>query len=1093
MRITAFFLLISIMTVSAATFAQKITLNEKRAPLEKVLNEIRQQSGHDIVYSDDLISQSKPVTVNLKDATLEDALRVSLDGQPLTYEIEDGTVVIKQKGTSVIDKVKAYFATIVVTGHVVDDEQGRPIAGATVAVKGTGNVTITDERGDFELKNVEDKAVIVISFVGYNKKEVTASSNLGIIRLSIASSPLDEVKVIAYGQTTGRLDVGDISTVSAKTIETQPVANPLLTLAGRVPGLLITQSTGMPGSAVTPQIQGSNSIGNGNDPFYVVDGVPYPSELLRNLGQVLGTTGNNYGISGSSMSFIDPNEIESISILKGADATSIYGSRAANGAILITTKKGKAGETRVDLNLRQGFGQVAHQMDLLNTPQFLQVRNEGNKNNGVTTQPSDYDINGTWDTTRYTNWQKQLIGGTAQYANYNASVSGGTISTQYLVGGTFHRETSVFPDNFSDRQGGVHFNINTSSTNQKFKFQLSGNYLIDDNKLPSIDLTYYAVTLSPDAPNLYTPNGSLNWMPDANGSSTWTNPLGILLRTYEKQTHNLIGSSLLSYQLTKNLNIQSSFGYNNLSSDENLLVPSASQRPENRPVTPSFGQFGNADQSSWIVEPKLRYNTVFGKGKLEVLLGGTIEQDNSSGLQLIARGFNDDEQLSDIGSASSVSVQSSIRATYKYSALYSRINYSLQDKYLLDLTARRDGSSRFGSANQFHNFGSAGVAWIFSQEKFVSDHIPFLSFGKLRSSYGTTGNDQIGDYQFLSLYYPAFASIPYQGLTGLIPGTPINPYLQWEATRKFEAGLDLGFFKDRILLTLDYYHNRSSNELLPYHLPATTGSASILTNFPATVQNTGVELALNTINIKNSSFSWRSGFNLTVPRNKLVAFPNLSTSTYGNFLTVGQPITITKVFHFLDVNPTTGLYEFAGINGPTSNPDPLTDQNIAVNTAPSLFGGFENSFQYKGLTLDFLFQFVRQKGLNDFFGNFPGNSNGYAGNQPVSVLDRWRKPGDRAPIQQYDANYMNYTSQADATISDAAYTSTSFIRLKNLSLSWTLPHGFTDKIKMRTCSVYMEGQNLLTFTPYKGLDPESASIYTLPPLRVFSFGIKAGF
>jgi len=338
------------------------------------------------------------------------------------------------------------------------------------------------------------------------------------------------VQVIAYGTTTRRLSTGDVSTVRAADIEKQPVSNPLLALQGRIPGLQITQASGLAGSGVKVRIQGQNSIGFGSDPLYIVDGVPFASQLLPTINNILGESGKVNNIpsgTGNPLSFINSSDIESIDILKDADATAIYGSRGANGVILITTKKGKAGQTKVDVNIQRGYGQVTRRLDLLNTQQYLQMRREAFTNDGLaipttTTVPAsdNYDLT-FWDQNKSTDWQKVLIGGTARYTDIHGSVSGGNKNITALIGAAYKKETTVFPGDFADQKGSLHVMINNVSENQKFKISLSGNYLIDNNELPGRDLTSAALSLPPNAPSLYNSDGSLNWATDASGSTTW--------------------------------------------------------------------------------------------------------------------------------------------------------------------------------------------------------------------------------------------------------------------------------------------------------------------------------------------------------------------------------------------------------------------------------------------------------------------------------------------------------------------------------------------------------------------------------------------
>ena len=1099
MRLTMLFILLACLHVSAGGYAQgKISLTLKDVPLEVAFKAVlRQSGGYNFVGKPELLKSGKSVSLNLKDASLVEALNECFKGQPLTYEIQEKIIVVEVA----VEHPKMVISNQLGKGidGQVADEDGSNIAGATITVKGTKRVIAADAKGHFILDNLDPNALLVISCVGYETVEIPWNGKPEItIRLKRKTGPLDDVEVIAYGTTTQRYSTGDVTTVTAADIEKQPVDNPLLALQGRVPGLFITQATGFPGSGVGVLVQGQNSIQNGNDPFYVIDGVPYTSQLLPNLGSVLGQSRNTLNganmQNGNPLSFINPSDIESISVLKDADATAIYGSRAANGAILITTKKGKAGQTKIDINLQDGWGHVGEKLHLLNTPEYLQMRFEALKNDGITAPSSrDYDINGLWDTTRYTDWQKTLIGGTAQYMNTTGTVSGGTNNIQYLVGGTYHRETTVFPGNFANQSGALHFSINSASSNQKFHMQLSGNYLLDNNQLPNVDLTSNAVFLAPDAPALYNKDRTLNWEPNSSGSSSWFNPLSSLYQIYSNKTSNLMGNAVLSYHVLSNLEIKSNFGYTNLQSNEITTSPLISSPPEDRPYNQRTSYFANNNINSWIVEPQIVYRSSIGKGKLEALIGTTIEQNNSNGQQLNTSGYNSDLVLENIDAATTVTPASTTIAKYKYNALFGRVNYNCEGKYILDLTERRDGSSRFGSANQFHDFGAIGGAWIFSKEGAIQNELPWMSFGKLRASYGTTGNDQIGDYQYLNLYSPNNVGVSYQGISALQPDGLPNPYLQWEETKKLQVGLDFGFIKDRILIGVNYFRNRSSNELLEYNLPSLTGFGSIETNFPATVQNAGWEGSLSTTNVKTSSFSWSSTFNLTVPRNKLLSFPDIAASSYASTLVLGQPLNVSRNFHFLGVDPATGKYQFADSHGvPTSNPSYQPDANVLLTTNPKYYGGFLNTFRYRGFQLDIMLQFTKQTGRNYFFGN--GNPAGSENhNEPTSVLARWQKPGDITNVQRYSSNY-NLFIQAFYTAyeSDAGNSDASYIRLKNLSLSYQMPEKWLRKVHIENLRLYLQGQNLLTFTHYYGLDPETLSSTTLPPLRVITSGIQIG-
>lgn len=1104
MRITAFFILVCSLHLSATTSSQTVTIQDKNIALEAVFTAVEKQTGFSVVYNKKIIKNIPKVAVDAKQQELQTFFQHLLINQPLTYTIRDKTILIAYKPIETTKEVpRVIIDAPPVTGIVVA-EGGQPLAGANIIVKGTMRGTVTSANGSFSIETNTGET-LVISSIGYTSKEIIIQENkpVGTVELLLSQSKLDEVQIIAYGQTSRRLQTGNVSSVKASEIENQPVTNPLMALQGRVPGINIVQANGLPGSGVTVRIQGQNSITKGNDPFYVIDGVPYMSLMPPSIyGGPLGSSGDGPGGgSGNPLSYINPMDIESIEILKDADATAIYGSRAANGAILITTKKGKAGDTKFNINYYNGWGNVSSKMDLLNTSQYLEMRKETFANDGrlASADPTSPDYAPDlkiFDSTRYTDWQKKLLGNTAGFKHIDATISGGGSSTQYAIGATYHQQKTVFPTDYGNQKASVHLSINNTSANQKFKLQLSGNYLRDINELPVDDLTNVAILLAPNAPELYNSDGSLNWMPNSAGASTWLNPLAGFQKMFRLRTRNLVTNAVLSYKLAEGLEIKSSFGYTDFMSEEFSGIPLGSLRPERRPTSVRQSTFADGVNGSWIIEPQLTYKRNIGKGVFDFLIGTTVQQSNSSGDRLTASGFNSDQEIENIKAATDLNADFTFSSKYKYNAGFSRISYNLFDKYILNLNARRDGSSRFGSENLFHNFYSAGIAWIFSEEELINDNLPFLSFGKLRASYGTLGNDQIGDYTTLDLYTPYSVAIPYQQITGFEINGLANPYLQWEKTRKISVALELGFWSDRLFLSANYYNNRSSNQLLSLKLPIITGYGGITSNFPATVANWGWEIAANSVNIKTRSFQWSSNLNLTVPRNKLVSFQDFDNAeTYGN-LAVGRPLTNERLFRFAGVDPTTGAYQFYTRNGElTFEPNGSEDNIVFIDPAPRYYGGLSNNIRYKNFTLDFTFQFVKQIGRNYIFGNSgyltPGyyvNSTG-DGNQPVSVLNRWRKPGDEATVQRFNSNFAVQSQFGYANGSDAAYSDASFLRLKNLAFSWNVPDILKSKMNIK---LYVQCQNLLTFTKFKGLDPETRSI-ALPTLRVITTGINVGF
>jgi TonB-linked SusC/RagA family outer membrane protein len=1103
MKLTTFILMIALAQVSAKGLAQKITLNTNNTPIEKVLQTITQQSGYEFLY-DKKDFKDQNFTLKFTNVSIEDAIKQLIKGLPISYKIVKNNIVLSRKVPSFLDKITNIINARPIIGRVLNPE-GWPLVGASIRIKGTKKVATTNEYGEFSIEaNIGD--LIQISYMGYKEMEFLLDSRASLenLNMELSDNPLDMVQIIAYGKTTQRLSTGNITTVTAKDLQKQPVDNVLLALQGRVTGLNIVQGSGLPGTGIKVQINGKNSITGGNDPLYVIDGVPYVSQLLPDLSNIL-NGGNAYGTRnqigssvGSPMSFINPENIESISILKDAEATAIYGSRAGNGAIIITTKKGTQGQLKLSANLQNGWGNVARYLDVMNTDQYLQMRREALRNDGLTPGALDYDINGRWDTTRNTNWQKELIGKTANYQTATVSASGGTFNTQYLVSGTYRRQTTVFPGDFSDRSGTIHLSLKTGTLNEKFQVQFTLMNMYDVNQLPVNDFTSSAVRLAPNAPKLYNDDGSINWELDAAGGVNFVNPVANIKTSFTKKTSNLLGNALLTYKLLPGLNVQSSFGYNRLQSDQTLLRPTESVNPDYLGANALNNRFQYNSINSWIIEPQLNYTKAFARHTISGLLGGALQQNNSNSQDFSGVGYSSDITLPNFGAAASIT-GNTLSAIYKYAAVFGKLNYNYDNKYIVDISARRDGSSRFGSANVFHNFGAAAIGWVFTEEDFIRKCAPFLSFGKLSASYGTSGNDQIGDYQFLTLYSNSLVDLPYQYDRGLRPSALPNPYLQWESIRKAYFNLKLGFLKDRILFNAGYARNRSSNQLLSYALPSIAGFTTITKNLPATVQNTSWEFLLETVNVTSKQFTWKSAFNLTIPRNKLVSFPDFESSGYARSYTIGSSINTMRAYNYVGVDPATGLYSFLAKDGKTtSTPASRTDRTEQIDLSPQYYGGFQNSLSYKGFELDFLVQFMKHVGGVNPFGNVPGAFMDGYGNQPAWVSNnRWQAPGQEgAAIQKYNSTFSLFGYQSTAETSQAVIGDASFIRLKNISLAYRLPDAIIKKSFLTSCQVSISAQNLLTFTNSQGMDPDTATtggIYALPLLRVITAGVRMGF
>lgn len=1070
---------------------REVSIKCNDVPLRSVLSELEQQTAVKFAYSGNIVNIDDKVTIDLQKTELEKVLDQILRPRNISYSEEEDYIILTQRKArdeEILESVSNNLKKILheersVTGTVTDTG-GMPVPGVNIMIKGTRKGTITDENGKYTI-TASDNSILIFSCIGFERQEVPVH-NRSVLNIVIQDSAFElQAATINAGYYTvrERESTGSIVKISAKDIEKQPVKNLLSALQANVPGLEITQQSGVPGGNFQVRIRGQNSIASGNDPLYIIDGVPFISTSLAP------TNNSTYGVllnGASPLNSINPADIESIEILKDADATAIYGSRGANGVVLITTKRGKSGKIKVNVNAYSGIGTVSRFMDLLTTEQYLEMRTEAFANAGTIPGASDHDLNGLWDKSRYTDWQKKLIGNTAKNSDVQLSVSGGNDLTQYFIGGSFNKETTVFPGDNSLKRVSTHIRINNVSPDQKFRINASINYSINFSDLISTDLTKDALTLAPLAPPIYNNDGTLNWAPRSSGLASWTNPFAYLNGEYDSRTNNFIGNIDISYRLLPNLIIKTSAGYTNTEMNGVSTMPKSMFDPYYHIYYSYYSSFFQSNNQNWIIEPQLNYElkSFDRRHAINLLAGVTYMNQEFQNISQNAEGFPNEALMKNIGSASSITTQSDYNQ-YRYQALFGRFNYTYKNRYIINLTGRRDGSSRFGPGKQFANFGAVGAAWIFSEEAFWGNSLNILSFGKLRASYGTSGNDQIGNYRYLDTYSTS-ANNTYEGKSALNPDRLFNSDYAWEINKKFEVAVELGFIKDRIILQSGYYNNRSSNQLVNYSIAPTTGFNNIISNLPATVQNTGIEIEINSRNIMTNEFSWTTSLNISIPRNKLVDFPKLEeNANYNSTHIIGMPLNIRKLYQYTGVDPQTGLYTFLDVdnNGIYNNDDRI----IVKDFGRKLFGGVFNSFQFKGFQFDFLFQFVKQDG----YIYLPSGSPGYMiQNQPKSVMKRWQEPGDISDIQKFSRSTgASLTAYSRLQSSDRFLTDASFIRFKNFSISYTFSEETSRKLNLQGLSVFIQGQNLFTITNYSGLDPETGTT-TLPPLRLITSGIR---
>lgn len=1070
---------------------------DKTLTVDEVFDLVKKQTDYKFIYEEGIFRDFPKVEVKKGTFSANNLLNKSLSGGNLNIIVTNGnTIIIKEANTQ---------QQIPVTGKVTD-VNGAPLPGVTVLIKGTSKGTYTDLDGSYSLTVPNPENMLEFSFLGFEKQEITVGNQSTInITLKEAVDVLKEVTINAgYYTVSDKTKTGNIAKVTAKEIGNQPVTSPLMALQGRVAGLEITPNSGVPGVAPTIRIRGHNSLRttdlnksipggefiDGNLPLYIIDGIPISSEAIP-----LPSFIQNDGFGGAldPLSTINPENIESIEVLKDADATAIYGSRGGNGVILITTKKGRSGKTGLDVNFYQGAGKIPRRLDLLNTEQYVAMRREAFENDGIDLNAPPYNTDfykqnlypdlAYWDTTRYTNWQKELLGGVANITDLQMNVSGGNAQTSFRLGGSYHGETQIYEGLGYHRLSG-NLSLNHTAANGKFTAGASLNYGVEENKSGG-DLVDAALTMPPNAPQLYLEDGELNWGLTDDGLYIFDNPMTGFENPGTSESRNLTVNVQLSYLLLDGLKLKTNLGYTDLNGENNFKLPSTFFSPDLRGILAPRATFSTNHRQSTIIEPQLAYFKKLGKHTLDMIAGFSYQENISEYREMKGEDYLSDGLLNSIDAAGTVSINTNF-ANYKYNSVFARIGYNYQERYLLNLTGRREGSSRFGPENRFGNFGAIGAAWIFSEESWVKEALPFVSFGKLRTSYGITGNDKIGDYNFYDLYRIESAFLSYEGELSLYPGSLFNPNFKWEETRMLEVALESNFLDNRMGLEVSWYRNRSSNQLVNYTLPATTGFSSVLRNFEATVQNVGWEILLRGNLIRSENLQWTLSANLTIPRNELVAFPGIEDSPYATFYKVGEPLSIQRAFTWTGVDPETGVHTFLDVNdnGYRDN----DDQSFAYSLDSKFYGGLNSNLRYKGFELSFLLRFKEQQA------RLKPASNVALENIPLwEWNERWNEEGDITDVQRPTTISQNLSKASTYNILSDAITDASFIRLQTLSLSYSLPRSVTQNLRAEMIRVFLQGQNLFTISDYNRyvLDVERAGGF--PQLLMVTAGFHLNF
>ena len=1135
MKLTALLLITGCLAATAKGVSQ-ITLSEKNSSLEKVIKKIKKQSGYHFLTTYELLQQVGTVNVNLKNVSVKEAITECLKDKPLTFEIIDKTVILKAKPVVAIAGITITvpaFEEILPPPPGIDvhgtitDSKGNPVAGATVQVKGTGKMTVTNDLGEFTLTGVDEKAVLLISAVNIENLEVPVNHRKNLtLTAKIKISQLDEVQLIGYGKTTKRFNTGAVSTVKSDVIQAQPVTNIFQGLQGQMAGVSVTQSTGVIGAGSTMIIRGVNSLQSGTDPLIIVDGV-----IINNAQNGLTNGSPSNLLSGMSpLNSINPGDIESVDILKDADATSIYGSRGTNGVVLITTKKGKTGQTKFNLNLYSGQNSASYLTPRLNTQQYLQFRKDAfAMGNYYTDASGAHAVNPiaytsanapdltTWSQTANTNWQKWELGNVAPLYNVDANISGGSKLLNFYASAAYFKQYDIqFNKPYQERLSS-HLNLHYTSEDNKLNIDFTTNFSVENAKLTETSLGSILPIFSRNPPNyqMYNSDGSLNLNTGAIAGAYFSNPVPVESVSNKSKTYNTLLSSDISYVLLKGLTARFQASFNSQNNQLHQIIPSAffpvnGTNPQSPNTAVTTGTHTTNQYMSINLEPRLEYTAKIYKGRLSAMAGSTFLNKQTNSTSVVVTNTATDALLSSWSSSNPAATVSNNTVYYKFNSVFGKLNYNWDNKYIANINYRVDGSSRFGEANLFANFWSGGLAWLFGSEKFVQKALPFLSHGKLRTSYGTTGTDNIGDY----LYTPLVSNqglvlYNYAGSAGLGTANLPNTHIQWESTKKFDAGVELGFLNDRILFNTTFFNNLSTNLLTTINVYAQTGFSSYTGNFAGVIRNRGWEFELSTDNLgKLSPVQWISHINFTLTQNKLIKYDNLANSPDANTLQIGRALVsnvmVEMPYVLLGIDPATGLPKFKDVDGSGT----ITTADYGINGCwqgsvnPTAYGGITNTVSYKGFSLTVVVQMAHQ--LMTKWAFYTGLPLGAMWNPCTDVIGNyWKQPGD---VKKYPRLYTGQQpSPQNATTNQLlsgyypyGVSSEEFLgnywRLKNVQLAYTLPEPMVKKAKMSRVTIYLRGENLAFYTREKLYkDPETDFGNSAPLLKTWTAGAQLSF
>ncbi len=963
----------------------------------------------------------------------------------------------------------AYAQNRTITGKVTGSDDGLPLPGVNILVKGTSEGTATNNDGTYSIQ-ADGNATLVFRYLGYVTQEI-AVGNKTVINVILAPDAvsLGEVVVVGYGSQSEKLTLQSVSNVNAKVLGNLPVITPQEALQGQAAGVNVVSSSGIAGASARVNVRGVASLGaSATQPLYVVDGVPL-NDVIRSGGQ--GGTGLN------PIADINANEIESMTVLKDAAAVSIYGSRGANGVILITTKKGTAGKTKINFNYQTGWNEETYRLNMMDGLEYQTFRNDIRVARGgtaVAVVDRDYD------------WIDR-IHQTGRSDQYSISARGGDENTTFYISGNYLDQSSFMIGNEIDR---LNARINLThklSDGVRFGVNVGVARTIND-RIGAENNTFAPFTASA------LQNPTVLGQDPETGAFTRTgfirNVVAIeALATNELKTRRLTGNIFLEADLIEGLTFKTDFGIDQLQNEQTSRFPDI--------IEPNGTGFKNIGQDlKYLTTNTLQYDRAFGDHNMTVLVGQSYELRENESISVAGTGFVADA-LPNVGNAATPTTTFAGGGDWAIYSLFARANYNFDNRFLFEGNFRRDGSSRFGANFRFGNFWSVSAGWRLTDEEFIQNLNLFDEL-KIKASYGTSGNDRIGLFPSIGL----FGGADYAGIPGIRPTQAANANITWEETSQLDITVNASFFDSRLNIEASYYDKRTDGLLNNIQIPWTTGFSDFNGNI-GEIQNEGVDLLINTVNVQSSDFVWETSLNLGFVENTVLSLPEENIDDQGRVFApvaaeqraiVGESVNTFFLIPYVGVNPQTGEAEWLDIDGNITNSPTPADRRVQGTAIPKVVGGFRNNIRWKNFDATVFFSFAAGHEIAYTGLRFTENAGG-GFNKSRDLLNYWQNPGDQATTPRLDGSTI-FTAQQRST---RQLRAGDFIRLRNLNLGYNFPSTLMDKIPyLNNIRVFAQGQNLwlsaaAEFEPEFGGFPLGQSFFPTAQARTYTIGVDVNF